>query len=479
MNLGEGKTPKVTVAIKGGALDAPLERWIQKDDVFAVAEIVGQGTTTQRSTRRPWTLLQVVELPKNGICVCRPLSRYVWPPPMTAGSQGLRCLKLGTTQGQLKMRLIGDDKQSTPLSGLQVSVSEKGFEPPYEQKSSGQDGGVQMQQNYKNIAFVLISDASGELARIPVEIVDDRTIVCTLKVQHDGERLGQFGIRRGSLLRRLDEDRILVDRLWNELQKENSLKPQEWVKQANEGRAILQSEVVALETEYELLKKERAEMEKDPKIAKADVFDLVAAEQILQGLHDRREKLDESIKEMNRQIKSGKFEQQDKWKADILRAESMESQADYPQAIAVYERIQDEHLKLDGKEDPGLKKRLDDLRHLWEPKSPQQRQAREFIYEEWPKCTTARKMQEKMEEAKHAFQVCKAEDDHLTTRKLFFVNQDHAGQLRKELDEHRNADKEDDRAALELLKTLAPELEAFTKEVVEFLPKVKAGTGAK
>lgn len=208
--------------------------------------------------------------------------------------------------------------------------------------------------------------------------------------------------------------------MWNELQKENSLKPQEWVKQANEGRAILQSEVVALETEYELLKKERAEMEKDPKIAKADVFDLVAAEQILQGLHDRREKLDESIKEMNRQIKSGKFEQQDKWKADILRAESMESQADYPQAIAVYERIQDEHLKLDGKEDPGLKKRLDDLRHLWEPKSPQQRQAREFIYEEWPKCTTARKMQEKMEEAKHAFQVCKAEDDHLTTVQALF-----------------------------------------------------------
>ena len=252
------------VAIKGGALDAPLERWIQKDDVFAVAEIVGQGGAVQAaSNRRPWTLLQVVELPKNGICVCRPLSRYDWPPPSTGGSQGLRCLKLGTTQGQLKLRLIGDDKQSTGLNGLQVSVGARGFDPPYEQKSTGQDGGVQMQQVYKNLAFVLISDGNQELARIPVEIVDDRTIVCTIKVQHNGERLGQFGIRRGQLSEASRcADRILVERLWNELQKEGAMSPDEWLKHANQGRAILQTELVALTTESEKLKNERTEMEK-------------------------------------------------------------------------------------------------------------------------------------------------------------------------------------------------------------------------
>ena len=177
--------------------------------------------------------------------------------------------------------------------------------------------------------------------------------------------------------------------------------------------------------------------------------------------------------------KSGIFDLKDKWKTDIIKAEAMESQAEYPQAIATYERIQDEHIKAEGKEDPGLKKRLDDLRQLWEPKTQQHRQARDLIYNEWPQCTTAKNMKEKLEEVKHAFEVCKAVDDHLTTRKLFYVNQDHAAQLRKELDERdRKRDNEDDRALFELLKTLAPELDNFTKEVTAFWPK-KAGAAGK
>jgi hypothetical protein len=478
--VGDVNSPTgVQVAIKGGALNAPLEQWIHKGDLFAVAELVGQGRAVQRSYRRPWTLLQVVELPKDGVCLCKPLSRYAWPPPTTAGSQGLRCLKLGTTEGVLKMRLIGDDKQSLPLPGLQVWFGAQSFDSDSakEKISTDQNGAVQSREVYKNLAYVLVDDGSGERKKIPVEILDDRTVVCVIKIQAGGERVGQFGIRRGSLLRRLDEDRNSVEVLWNQLQKENSLSPQKWLDRANEGLKILQTELIALTAEFDQLQKEHTALSKDPKIVKPDLFDLVTADQMLKGLETRRDKLNESITKMNDRVKNGDFEklaqQQKKWVDDVRKAESMEEQANYPEALATYERILAE-----GFTDPdgGLKKRLAETKALWEPKNQQHQQARTFIYEEWPQCTTPKKMQEKMREAKDAFKVCKEAADYLTPRKLFFVNQDHAGQIRKEADELRgNEDREDARSLLETLKALAPELEKFTIEINDYLKeKVKA-----
>ena len=481
--VGDASSTKtVQVAIKGGALNAPLEQWVHKGDLFAVAEIVGQGKAVQRSYRIPWTLLQVVELPKDGICVCKPLSRYSWPPPTTAGSQGLRCLKLGTTESVVKMRLIGDDKQSLPLPGLGIWFCAQGFDSDAakEKISTDQNGAVQSREVYKNLAYVLVDDGSGERKTIPVEILDDRTVVCVIKKQPGGERLGQFGARRGSLLRRLDDDRNSVEILWNELQKENSLAPQKWLNRANEGFKIMQTELNALTTEFEQLKKEHDALNKDPRIAKTDLFDLTTAEEMLKGLDARRNKLAESIEKMDARVKSHEFEklaeQQKKWEGDVQRAESMEVQANYAEALATYERILAE-----GFTDPngGIKKRLEELKALWEPKNQQHQQARTFIYEEWPQCTTARKMQEKMPEAKAAFEICKKADDYLTSRKLFFVNQDLSGQLRKESDELKgNEIKEDARTSLEILRTLAPELEKFTLEVNEYL-KVKAKAAGK
>ena len=481
--VGNVNSPNtVQVAIKGGALNAPLEQWIHKGDLFAVAEIVGQGRAVQRAYRREWTLLQVVELPKDGVCLCKPLSRYAWPPPTTAGSQGLRCLKLGTTESVLKMRLIGDDKQSLPLPGLQVWFGAQSFDSDSakEKISTDQNGAVQSREVYKNLAYVLVDDGSGERKKIPVEILDDRTVVCVIKIQAGGERVGQFGIRRGSLLRRLDEDRNSVEVLWNELQKENSLSPQKWLDRANEGLKILQTELIALRTEFDQLQKEHTALSKDPRIAKADILDLATPDQMLKGLEARRDKLADSIDRMDKRVKGGEFqklaEQQKKWVDDVRKAESLEEQANYPEALATYERILAE-----GFTDPdgGLKKRVDELKALWEPKNQQHQQARTFIYEEWPQCTTAKKMQEKLPEAKVAFKVCKDADDYLTSRKLFFVNQDLSGQIRKESDEIKdNLDKEDVRSLLETLKTLTPELEKFTLEVNDFL-KAKAKAAGK
>jgi hypothetical protein len=470
-NLGDGKSANTAVAIKGGALNVPLDRWIQKGDVFAVSEIVGQEGA-QRAYRRSWTLLQVAQLPKDGICVCLPLSRYKWPPPGTGGSQGLRCLRIGTTQNKLKMRLV-DDKQGNPIPGLSITVSGQGFGSTGEQLSPNNDGMMQTENSYKNVAYVRVSDGAQVLSEIPVEIVDDRTIVCTIKKQYGGERIGQLGIRWSALVRRLDDDRLAVDQLWNELQKEGAMTPKQWVQRANQGLTHLQQELLGLHAERDQLEKERGELAKDPKITFTDLFDFATADQILHGLEDRRDSLAKSIKEMNDQIAKGLPELQDKWKLEIKKAEELEKQADYQQALAIYERIVTE-----GSKDPSLLKKLQTLKQAWEPKGEQHRGAREFIYVEWPKCTTARAMKDKLEEAKSAFAVCKEAHDYFTCRKLYLVNEDHAAQLRKEI-EVLKGDNEDDRATLDLLKTVAPELVTLSKQVTDFLKTEKTAGPSK
>jgi hypothetical protein len=469
-NLGDANSAKTTVAIKGGRLNAPLDRWIQKGDVLAIAEILGQGGV-QRSYRKQWAMLQVVEPPKDGICVCQPLSRYEWPLPSIAGAQGLRCLKIGTTQGRLKLRLV-DDKQGTPLNGLSVNISSSAFNAPNEQHSTTPEGLVQTNHVYKHVAYVRVSDGAQILSNIPVEIVDDRTIVCAIKSQHGGERLGQLGIRWNTFRRRLDDDRMLVDRLWTELQTENSLQHKEWVRKASTGLALLQTELLALHAERGELEKERVEIAKDPKIVAADLFEFAPADQILKLLEDRRLSLGEGIKEMQKLIDSGIVEKTEEWKLKIKNAEELEKQADYPAALAIYEGIVKE-----GSKDPSLLKKLENFKKAWEPKNTQHRDMREFIYVDWPKCTTARAMKDKLETARQALGVCKREGDYFTCRKLFLVNQDHAAQLRKEVELFKG-DVEDDRAALDLLKVVAADLESLSKDVADFLKTAKPAPAA-
>ncbi len=457
---GDLKSAKTMVAIKAGGRGASLDGWVQKGDIFAVAEIVGQPDGPQRSYRRPWTLLQVAEQPKDGVCVCKPLSRYQeWPPPQIAGSQGLRCLKLGTVEGKLKIRLV-DDKQAIPLNRLQVAVSGKEFGGQGEQHSTAADGIVQTEGTFKNLAFVTITDG-GRVLAIPVEIVDDHTVVCTIKSQHAGERLGQLGIRWDAFLRRLDDERMLVDRLYRELERDGAMTEKQWFERGSAGLKDLRAEILSLTSEREQIAKERDELAKDPKIARGDLPEFTAADQLLHGLEARRDSLDGLVKEMDKQIKSGVPEQRDKWRAQALKAEALEKRGEYPQAIAIYEKIVAE-----GSKDKAVEKRLATLKQNWEPKNQQHREAREFIYNEWPLCTTAKKMKDKLEEANKAFAVCKANGDYISARKLFLVNQDHLAQLRREVDVLKG-DNEDDRAMLELIKTL--DLDSLIKRVVEFV----------
>ena len=177
---------RVEIRLKGGALGAPLDRWLQKDQVLAVSQIL-QGGGAQRSFRMSRTLLQVMEEPHGEVCHCRLLSKWNNPLPRGAGVLGYRGLKLGTTRAPLRMRVVKDDKLKPPVPGVQVLISPRGFEGTNwsEPATTKPDGLVQSQNSYENVAFVRIFDGPVFLARASVEILEGVTITCPVSVNPD------------------------------------------------------------------------------------------------------------------------------------------------------------------------------------------------------------------------------------------------------------------------------------------------------
>src|SRR5437660_1516012 len=147
-------------------------------DFVGVSQVGDQGGAGQNAFRVPWTILQVVDDARDGKCLCLLFHRYDNPLADAAGVLGYRCLKLGTITAPLRLRVVSDDRLGTPLNGRRVQISARDFqETALEQRSTNSDGLVTSVQPYQNVAFVRVFDAATPLAKIPVEIIDDRMIL--------------------------------------------------------------------------------------------------------------------------------------------------------------------------------------------------------------------------------------------------------------------------------------------------------------
>src|SRR5262249_60054115 len=65
-------------------------------------------------TRLDGVLLQVIDGPRNGVCTCKLYKRYR-DLPFDATTVGYRCVRLGTSEGSLKLQLV--DPAGTPFRG--------------------------------------------------------------------------------------------------------------------------------------------------------------------------------------------------------------------------------------------------------------------------------------------------------------------------------------------------------------------------
>jgi tetratricopeptide (TPR) repeat protein len=461
--IGTVAGDKVDVLLRGGKLGVPLDHWAKKGDIFAVSQIVSRGSAL-RAYRREWTLLQVAEEPKDGVCKCQLFNRWDNPLPSDPRVLGYRCLKLGTTQAPLRLRIVSDDPLKTPWKGLRVEISAQGFQGNMsERTATNGDGLIKSEQAYQNVAFVRLFTGANVLARVPVEILDERVIAVPVSIQPDAERKGELSMRLARWLRRIGESLEVAATLVRELNAVVGQSTEAALARARTALKTLQTDLAVIREEREKLRKEGEE------IAKGTPLDFAEGDQRLKILEARQKELADYITNLEKIVVEEKDPKRQKWKELIQKARLLEGQAEYDQAIQIYDQVIAE-----AGPDPNLQPHVDELKAAWMPKDDKHDRARRFIYQEWSKLERAIDMKAKLGEAREAFETFKGAGDFLSPRMLLKVNVALSARLDKEVETLRPEDSVDDEKTVKTFETLVKELQKLNNEVGDYLKQAAA-----
>jgi hypothetical protein len=453
----------VKVALRGGALGVDLSPWIREGAVFAVARVRREGNR-RRSARVESALLQAVDRPAEGICRCRYFHRYAQDRLQEPGPEVVyRCLQQATTTTPLRLRLL-DRQTFAPLVGLQVNVSGAGFSGPFTELTTGPDGLAVSPKDYSNVAFVQIKNDGQTLAQIPVEIVADRTVVCRVSVKEEDGTRTRLVTRAEGWLRRIYEDLRLSNSRVTELNARLAQSLDEALRMAREGLKGLSREIEDLAAEHDALESAARQV--------PGAIDLTEGEQRLRELRDQRKQLEDFIAQLEETQRQN--EKTRALKTLLQRVTLLESQADFPGAIALLEKIVQENPK-----EAEVHAHLEQLRKDWAIRSDQHKKAREFIYDVWPKKMDTAVLKENLAKAWDALHTCEKVGDKLSPQKMLPADLAHAGRLKERLEVlRRTPDREDARNEARAIGELAEELRKLHAEASAYVHKGKAGAKA-
>jgi hypothetical protein len=443
----------VQLTLKGGGLGVPMGRWVKAGDVFAVSRVVkDERAPGIRASRIAWALLQVQEATAGGVCRCRYWRRFVGEDLRSApGVLGYRALKLATTRESVRLRVLDEETQQ-PLDGTPVQVFRPGTKEKVE-VTTNRDGLAVTREPFAHLAIVYLPR---EGVRLPVELIAGRTAVCRVKVKGGSEAVLSLEIRRDAWLRRVYDDvAVAGDRIKGLLKAANQSLPAAEAA-AREGLKDLDEELGHLTQEHA----ELMQLAREQKLPSAR-FDLSEGEQRLDELRKRREKLGEFIDRVAKLAKEK--EENVALNQQIVQARLLEAQADYAQAIALYEKVVAARPK-----EEKLREHLDELKQGWQLHGEKHVAARKFVYDAWPKLDAAG-LKQNLKTAREALATLKGVGDRLTAEKMRQANAVHVATLKKELDRLKQSNNPDSASRAKDLAKTAADLGQLHAEITAFV----------
>ncbi len=471
--------PQVSLVLKAGELGS-MDAWVKKGDVFAVVEIK-QGRrplprVSAKSKAKPkreptgpvlygrrldGVLLQVVDGPRNGLCVCKIYNRYGRLPDRDASSLGYRAVKLGTGEGVLKLRLT--DPAGAPLrnDALQPRVGANDFPDTSRDREEMRfaDGLFTSQESFKNIAFVLVRAGDTIVARIPIEIYPDQVAVRKVRLNPNSAP-PPYVTAAADMLERIRSSRVVLARSFEEIGALQAKDRQKALEYAQLALDSLSKDAEALRADLDRLRKRYKE-------APAGQFE--PSETDLKSLDDKTRELRTHISRLKEVIKvendPATIAARKTIDALLLDAKLAVQNADIDKAIAKYE----EALKAADKEPTAkaeIEKTLEGLKKIWTPKSDEHAAARKFIYEKWVNLEKPSDIQEAMPDARNAVKTCKAAGDRISLLKMYMsgaqVLERFAANIKQLADD---AADDEDRKKLAGYERVRDELEKLMNEV--------------
>jgi hypothetical protein len=445
---------EVQLTLKGGGLGTPLERWLKAGDVFAVSRVSEQGGRL-RSARIPWAVLQAIDVPRDGVCRCRFWRRYVQDDLREMPGVTYRAVQMATIKGPLRVRLL-DDVTYRPLDGIQLRVTRPGAKKA-EELTTTRAGLARTQEEYNHLALVQAVAGDQALALLPVPILDERPVVCRIKVKPEAEALAPLEFRRDAWLRRIyDNIRLSAQRV-EELNAQLGQSLDGALKKGQDGLKSMDDELGHLTTEGEELRRQARERTPPAQL------DLREGDQRLNELRQRQKELQQFVGRVEQVLKEAGSAKTQRLHKLLERARLLEGEADFEQALTLYKAVLKE-----GGEQVKVRERLEQLAKEWQLKGEQHAEARRFIYQTWPMLDVAG-LKDNLEKARQALAVCREAQDRLTPLKLQRSNAVHAANLKKQEDALQRQEGEDAQNQRRVLIQVAQGLQRLHGETAAWL----------
>jgi hypothetical protein len=451
-SVGAGGTTAIQLRFGG---EPDWSRWIHVDDVFALVSPDGEAVQS--------AYVQVTKVPKaddrQGICECKVANRYKLP-----DLKGYRAIKLGTTEGPIRIRLVRITPQNTVVrleQQMTLYFRHSGFDGDALRDVTTQDtfdtarhgkAGV-----FHHLVFLTVKNGDQILAQTPIPLLGLPEVV--VPINPDQKNDDPLRVLRESWERSVAEAYLLQTEQMRRLQNLGT--------QAEKRAEAMQLAKSALErTRADILQLRRArakllaEAQLDPgspppdlTVADGRLKKLIAGEPDLKGYLDELEKIDAEERNPDRAEDKARVEQ----------AKLLVAQGELGRALEIYRAVRARgHVEI-----PEAK--IKELEALWEPKNDEHKKARDFIYKEWAKLDTAG-LARHWDEAKKAFEECKKVGDKLGARKMLDLAIPHGVRVDKERATVRVGVTPEDE--IKLLNKVGADLKELVQEIDKFL---KAG----
>jgi hypothetical protein len=458
----------VLVSFHGGKRGVPLDRWVKKDDVFVLVQI-RQDSRGQFPYRVDWAVVQALEAPnpKEGTARCRVFNRSQDPFGDASGAIGCRCLAIHTVQAPLHLRLVqAKSRNLAGQSNQKIVVHRQSFEgePPADQGITDADGLFKRGDRvvFNRVALVSVMSGQTEIIRIPVALMDDRTVVCPVSIQ--SEENFTVGLRRDFWVRRLYDNLQALSELFKDLQ-EKVAKPEQRVAVRDRARSALNN----LGKDLERLTQEQTSLREAAKELPPNMqLDLSAGERPLRELEKGRKKLADFVVALDEIVKKAEDPKIKEMQIKVENAKIAEDNADFGQALTLYEEVLAAGLK-----DAMLAEHVAKLKAAWEVKDDKLRQARAFVYDKWPSLNLA-KNKDALTEARKAFEICKGANDRLGPAKMLKVAETHIADLQKTVAGLQPDVNEDDKRTNEAIIKITDKLTKLITDVAAYLQSPKS-----
>jgi tetratricopeptide (TPR) repeat protein len=486
--LEPGPGPKFFVKIKG-AETGTIERWIRPGEVLALIKIHQERrripadkekktpatiTTATVGNRVDGVLLRVEKV-QDGGALCDLLFRYE-DPISPRGALGFRCVKLGTTEAPLQLRLVDPNGASHKSAAIQVYARSDAY-PDGSRESDRTTAGESAffsKDKFAHVAFVRVMLGATPISRMPVEIMDENVTLRTIRLEPGAELRDRLEADRRGILNRITDGRLIQVRGFQDITEfEKTGKKQEAFDRGQSILKTLDSQVVDLREDIDKL---RARIAKDlPNAANL----AVDCDQQLLVLNSKQDELRQHLEALKVAIAEDNdpnvVEKKKKITDAIRRAELLASQAEYDDALKAYE----DALALVAAE-PAIKERVEkayqSLKQAWTLKEGDaaHAEARNFIWTVWAKFASLQDVRDKLPDARKAFEKCKSVGDRLSVNKMHLVGVEVAtrfgDELKKLID---TATEEEDKKTLEAYQKVNEDLQKLLKDVQDWLVEKK------